>query len=302
MALLRVGISVMMLGIANAGETMCASSPEGCVAKIDTDPNTLMQTRMRIGSSDVAENGKGPTHPTFFSYPTCIGDSEADAILSRAHMPEVTGMVTGMETSVYSWNAFCQAAQQMEQLGKPLYQGSLEGAARTAAVLSNVAAFLAARRIVSHQFQHCEPLAPCDLQEAVVNQIPSFNGVNVCDEPDRVCEDAQLKWLAGLNPWTTQVQNHDNFLVKLENYVRSGFRRHEEGQELQGVIADSVGPMLDRQEYFFDLIDILKQAGMNNVMSFGCDKCLKGHCYFLGECFSQEKLECSDIKSWECPA
>jgi len=46
-------------------------------------------------------------------------------------------------SSIYTWEAFCQAVRSMEAVGLPLYRGSGAGAARVAQVLSNIASLLA---------------------------------------------------------------------------------------------------------------------------------------------------------------
>jgi len=61
------------------------------------------------------------------------------------------------------------------------------------------------------------------LQRNVVGKLSQFDNVDLCTNPEAICQVDELKWLGALYYWTSIVQRETNFPCSLQSYVRSGF-------------------------------------------------------------------------------
>jgi len=162
------------------------------------------------------------------------------------------------------------------------------------------------------------------LQRDVVSKLPALNGVDLCANPEAVCQHEQLKWLAGLYYWTTVVQQDDNgvresFKISLEKFVSSGFdsaasktdgasfNNGTGGMVNNGAWAQTAQDNDSRSTYFEDIITALKGAGMSNDASgpgpsptpseeTACEKCGAGHCYI-----ESHADQCTETTDHHCP-
>ena len=112
------------------------------------------------------------------------------------------------------------------------------------------------------------------LQDEVVGKVESLSDVDLCTNPEAICQVDQLKWMGALYYWTSIVQKVAPFQQSLEAYVATGFS--DEGSVVQGASfnAGTGGTVNNgawsstphgnegRMKYFHDIIDALKAAGM----------------------------------------
>jgi len=112
------------------------------------------------------------------------------------------------------------------------------------------------------------------LQNEVVSRVPSLGDVDLCTNPEAICQNAQLKWLGALYYWTSVVQHAAPFQASLKAYVSSGFS--DVGSVIDGASFNTgTGGMVNngywsatphgnsgRMTYFQKLIDALRAAGM----------------------------------------
>jgi len=59
-----------------------------------------------------------------------------------------------------------------------------------------------------------------NFNNAIKNTYPD---VNVCENPNLLCLDPELRWLGGLHYWITVVQKDPNFIPQIKKYVSDGF-------------------------------------------------------------------------------
>mmetsp|Transcript_28644 Transcript_28644/g.46095 ORF Transcript_28644/g.46095 Transcript_28644/m.46095 type:complete len:613 (-) Transcript_28644:67-1905(-) len=117
------------------------------------------------------------------------------------------------------------------------------------------------------------------LQLHVVDNIPSLKDtIDLCSNPEAICENEELKWLGGLYYWTSVVQKNQYFEQSLHQYVNSGFDK--DASVIGGAsFNDGTGGMVNngywsarahdngkRNQYFQEIIDGLKKAGMGDNM------------------------------------
>ncbi len=62
-----------------------------------------------------------------------------------------------------------------------------------------------------------------ELQRNIIAKIPELKGVDVCVNPEAICQRKELKWIGALYYWTSVVQKDPNFSVSIGRYVSSGF-------------------------------------------------------------------------------
>jgi len=153
------------------------------------------------------------------------------------------------------------------------------------------------------------------LQIHVVQNSPSLSGIDLCSNPEALCQHDALKWLAGLYYWTTVVQTAAYFHQSLELFVRHGFSN--EASKVAGAsFNDGTGGMVnngewdqeaqdnaERMENFDHIIAGFKEAGMESGQSAACEKCGPGHCYikeWAHPCTESSDEHCPDHGEW-CP-
>jgi len=61
------------------------------------------------------------------------------------------------------------------------------------------------------------------LQRDVVGKLPQFENVDLCTNPEAICQVDELKWLGALYYWTNVVQREKHFSCSLQKFVQSGF-------------------------------------------------------------------------------
>lgn len=140
------------------------------------------------------------------------------------------------------------------------------------------------------------------LQDEVVSELPALAGVDLCANPEAICQNEQLKWLGALYYWTSVVQTSVPFETSLYNFVVTGFS--DEGSVVGGASFNAgTGGMVNngywgaqahgnpgRMSYFHDIINALKEAGMGEGLEVsdpieppsGCQSCSEegtGNCY-----------------------
>ncbi len=62
-----------------------------------------------------------------------------------------------------------------------------------------------------------------ELQRNIIAKIPELKGVDVCVNPEAICQRKELKWIGALYYWTSVVQKDPNFGCSLNKFVSSGF-------------------------------------------------------------------------------
>jgi len=140
------------------------------------------------------------------------------------------------------------------------------------------------------------------LQDEVVSELPALAGVDLCANPEAICQNEQLKWLGALYYWTSVVQTSVPFQTSLYNFVVTGFS--DEGSVVGGASFNAgTGGMVNngywgaqahgnpgRMSYFHSVINALKEAGMGEGLEVsdpieppsGCQSCSEegtGNCY-----------------------
>jgi predicted chitinase len=167
------------------------------------------------------------------------------------------------------------------------------------------------------------------LQDAVVSKSATLEGVDLCLNPEAMCEKEDLKWLGALHYWTSAVQVDKSFETSLDSYVSSGFDDassvvdHSSFNGGTGAVVNNgqwsqhAHGDYGRMKYFHEYIDALKKAGMGENMEFlavttpppgpeRCDLCREsGHkCYVAGwgsPCFNPtDETECSGYSGEWC--
>lgn len=128
------------------------------------------------------------------------------------------------------------------------------------------------------------------LQVEVVDKVPSFKDVDLCSNPEAICQHEALKWLGGLYYWTSVVQTAAPFVTSLEHFVEYGF--HSDASIVGGAsFNDGTGGMVNngawdatahgnegRSKNFEKFIAGFKAAGMGEGMTTskpptGCALC-----------------------------
>jgi predicted chitinase len=117
------------------------------------------------------------------------------------------------------------------------------------------------------------------LQLHVVDNITHLKGkIDLCTNPEAICENEELKWLGGLYYWTSVVQKAKYFEQSLQQYVDSGFNKYASviggasfndgtgGMINNGLWSSRAHANYKRNQYFQELIDGLKAAGMSHNM------------------------------------
>ena len=61
------------------------------------------------------------------------------------------------------------------------------------------------------------------LQRNIVSKVPGLAGVDICTNPEAMCQKKQLKWLGAMYYWTSVVQKEASFAPSLAQFVSSGF-------------------------------------------------------------------------------
>lgn len=140
------------------------------------------------------------------------------------------------------------------------------------------------------------------LQLDVVSKIQSLSDVDLCRNPEAVCQNSQLKFLGALYYWISVVQAAPAFGTSLHNFVVAGFS--DQSSIVNGASFNAgTGGMVNngfwnvaahgnqgRMTYFHQIIDALKNAGMGQGMEAlepisapnACESCLEqgtGNCY-----------------------
>jgi len=70
-----------------------------------------------------------------------------------------------------------------------------------------------------------------NLQKQVFSQIPELRHLDLCKNPEAICENDSTKWLGAIFYWANDVQGYSsaryklNFLTSLNKYVDAGFNR-----------------------------------------------------------------------------
>ena len=118
------------------------------------------------------------------------------------------------------------------------------------------------------------------LQQDVVSQVPSLSSIDLCTNPEAMCENAQLKWLGALFFWANDVQGaawpaqKTRFENALKLYVDNNFDRAAsayDGADFatgcgnivnNGAWTSTAHGIAGRVGYFDTIIDKLKTAGM----------------------------------------
>jgi len=112
------------------------------------------------------------------------------------------------------------------------------------------------------------------LQRDVVSKVEGMRDVDLCVNPEAICQNRQLKWLGALYYWTSVVQKAGSFQASLEAYVASGFS--DAGSVVGGASFNTgTGGMVNngfwsaqahgnqgRMQYFHEIIEAMKAAGM----------------------------------------
>jgi predicted chitinase len=105
------------------------------------------------------------------------------------------------------------------------------------------------------------------LQQDIVGKASAFSGIDLCKNPEAICEKDGMKWIGAIYYWTTIVQKASQFKGALEQFA-SGY---------EGVAFNTgCGAMVNngnwhaaahanekRNANFRKIIDALKQAGMS---------------------------------------
>ena len=117
------------------------------------------------------------------------------------------------------------------------------------------------------------------LQEDVVGKIESLSDVDLCSNPEAICQVDELKWLGALYYWTSIVQKAGPFQESLKKYVETGFS--DQGSVVQGAsFNEGTGGTVNngawtatphgnegRMMYFHAIIAALKAAGMGEGLN-----------------------------------
>jgi predicted chitinase len=112
------------------------------------------------------------------------------------------------------------------------------------------------------------------LQQEVVSKIPSFESVDLCANPEAICQHDELKMLGAMYYWSSVVQNAAHFKASLDAYVATGFS--DEGSVVGGASFNAgTGGMVNngfwaatphgnsgRMAYFRKLVSAMRAAGM----------------------------------------
>jgi len=64
-----------------------------------------------------------------------------------------------------------------------------------------------------------------DLQHDVISKRPGWTaetGIDLCKDPEALCKEDDLKWLAGVYYWVAEVQSKSCFKTALEQFVKDG--------------------------------------------------------------------------------
>jgi len=143
------------------------------------------------------------------------------------------------------------------------------------------------------------------LQQDVVSKVESLSAVDLCTNPEAMCQRDEMKWLGALYYWTDVVQKTSEFPQSLSNFVTSGFSNT--GSEVNGAsFNQGTGGVVNngfwtwaphenakRMANFDNIIAALRTAGMGQSLSptppvptpssgsSGCDTCTAGgeNCY-----------------------
>jgi len=163
------------------------------------------------------------------------------------------------------------------------------------------------------------------LQDEVVSELPSLANIDLCENPEAICQNEQLKWLGALYYWTSVVQTSLQFETSLYNYVATGF--DDTGSMVDGAsFNDGTGGMVNngywgaqahgntgRTEYFHKIIAALELAGMGEGLEIsepvqppGCSEVCSqegtGNCYvvtWLVPCFyAVTQSQCEALGEW----
>jgi len=127
------------------------------------------------------------------------------------------------------------------------------------------------------------------LQRNVVGKLSQLDNVDLCTNPEAICQVDELKWLGALYYWTSVVQKEANFPCSLQSYVTSGFDLSKSivggadfatgcgGSVNNGYWASTPHGNVGRLGYFNDLMEAMRANGLHSSASSGqgdfeCDK------------------------------
>lgn len=112
------------------------------------------------------------------------------------------------------------------------------------------------------------------LQQNVLAKLPQFQSIDLCTNPEAMCQEPALKWMGALYYWASIVQKSAPFQDSLKRYVDSGFS--ESASTVSGAtFNDGTGGMVNngywasmphgstgRRQYFNAIMDALRSAGL----------------------------------------
>ena len=61
------------------------------------------------------------------------------------------------------------------------------------------------------------------LQRHILSRIPAFSHIDLCRNPNAVCEVDEVMWAGAIYEWSTQVEKNKFFAPSLQLYVDGGF-------------------------------------------------------------------------------
>lgn len=117
------------------------------------------------------------------------------------------------------------------------------------------------------------------LQRDVLSKVPQFEQVDLCTNPEAICQVDELKWLGALYYWTTVVQREASFGCSLNKYVESGFVLSASivggadfatgcgGSVNNGFWASTPHGNTGRLNYFNSLMEAMKSNGLTKPMT-----------------------------------
>lgn len=125
------------------------------------------------------------------------------------------------------------------------------------------------------------------LQRDVLNKLPQFEDVDLCANPEAICQVDELKWLGALYYWTSVVQEETSFSCSLQKFAESGFDLSASivdgvnfptgcgGSVNNGYWASTPHGNIGRLHYFNLLMQAFKNAGLKGSTVTSGKKC--GH-------------------------